>query len=125
MTMKREPNLDERAAQVAADDIETLPGMVAEVRGLSHNATGLTPDQELWCWMYAEPNVNKAALIAGGVAPIDAEFIERPLKRWLLSQAGTKWSDVKTYSDKMAAREQQALTSGRLPKPPAREQLMR
>ncbi len=122
---KREPNLDEQAAQVAAEDIETLPPMVAEVRGLSHSATGLSPDHELWAWMYREPKVNKAALLAAGVAPIDAEFTERPLKRWLISQAGTKWKDVKAYCDRMATREQEAIANGRLPQAPTREQLAR
>lgn len=120
---KQQINLDQKAAQTVAEDIDSLARKVADIRGTSYSTANLTPEQELWGWMYRDPKVNKAALIAGGVPPIDAEFQERPLKKWLISQAGTKWDEVKRYCDRMALREQEAIAKGRLPKAPTREQL--
>lgn len=122
---RQDVNLDQRAAEVVAEDIEAMAPKVAEIRGVSYRAANLTPEQELWGWMWRDPNIDKAALLAQGMNPVDAEFAERPLKKWLVSQAGFRWKDVKAYCDRMSLREQEALASGRLPKPPGRDVLQR
>jgi hypothetical protein len=115
-----QPNTHERAARILAQNAPEQAKLVAQVYGTDAHIKRLSPNDELWTWMYQDDTVDVPSLMLQGVPVIDIALKKFPLRRRLVEQNGLTWKEQKAYCKRMAARAEKALETGVLPTQPVR-----
>lgn len=113
-----QPNTKERAARQIMDSAPDQARLITEVYGLDPGINKLSPNDELWAWMWADDTVDALLLLSQGMPPIDVALKKFSLRRALIEQHGLTWDEQAAYAKRMADRAERALTENRLPAPP-------